>query len=109
MDYSDLGSCGSEIPTPDLDGLAKGGWKFTQFYNVGRWCPTRASLLTGLNPHQAGDHLNEYHEKGYVPVDARKDTATSCTLECAYGDFCVSRLAKAAGHDDDFKLLMRRA
>ncbi|MES2658878.1 MAG: GH92 family glycosyl hydrolase [Verrucomicrobiota bacterium] len=55
------------------------------------------------------DHLNEYHEKGYVPADARKDAATSCTLEYAYGDFCVSRLAKAAGRDDDFKLLMGRA
>ena len=28
--------------------------RFTQFYNTGRCCPTRASLLTGLYPHQAG-------------------------------------------------------
>lgn len=52
--YSDIGCFGSEIATPNLDALAAGGVSFTQFYNVGRCCPTRASLLTGLYPHQAG-------------------------------------------------------
>jgi arylsulfatase len=54
MGFADLGCYGSEIPTPNLDGLAKGGVRFTQFYNTGRCCPTRASLLTGLYSHQAG-------------------------------------------------------
>ncbi len=54
MGFSDLGCYGSEIPTPHLDALAAGGVRFTQFYNTGRCCPTRASLLTGLYPHQAG-------------------------------------------------------
>ena len=54
MGFSDLGCYGSEIPTPHLDALAKGGAKFSQFYNTGRCCPTRASLLTGLYSHQAG-------------------------------------------------------
>lgn len=54
MGYSDLGCYGSEIATPNLDSLAEGGVRFTQFYNTGRCCPTRASLLTGLYPHQAG-------------------------------------------------------
>ncbi len=54
MGYSDIGCYGSEIPTPHLDGLAAKGLRFTQFYNTGRCCPTRASLLTGLYPHQAG-------------------------------------------------------
>lgn len=55
------------------------------------------------------DHLDEYHAKGYIPADARKDAATSCTLEYAYDDFCVSRLARASGRDEDFKMLMERA
>ncbi len=60
MGFSDLGCYGSEIPTPNLDNLAKNGLKFTQFYNTGRCCPTRASLLTGLYPHQAGvGHMTE--------------------------------------------------
>ncbi|MBC8356663.1 MAG: arylsulfatase [Planctomycetes bacterium] len=54
MGFSDIGCYGSEINTPTLDSLAAGGLRFTQFYNTGRCCPTRASLLTGLYPHQAG-------------------------------------------------------
>jgi arylsulfatase A-like enzyme len=54
MGFSDLGCYGSEIHTPNLDRLAAKGLRFTQFYNAARCCPTRASLLTGLYPHQAG-------------------------------------------------------
>ena len=54
LGYSDLGCYGGEIETPNLDKLAKGGIRFTQFYNAARCCPTRASLLTGKYPHQAG-------------------------------------------------------
>jgi arylsulfatase len=54
MGYSDLGCYGGEIATPNLDALAAGGLRFTQFYNATRCCPSRASLLTGLYPHQAG-------------------------------------------------------
>jgi arylsulfatase A-like enzyme len=54
LGYSDLGCYGGEIATPNLDRLAAGGLRFTQFYNTGRCCPTRAALLTGLYPHQAG-------------------------------------------------------
>lgn len=54
MGFSDIGCYGSEIPTPNLDALAANGLRFTQFYNTARCCPTRASLLTGLYPHQAG-------------------------------------------------------
>ena len=54
MGFSDVGCYGGEIETPNLDRLARGGLRFTQFYNTARCCPTRASLLTGLYPHQAG-------------------------------------------------------
>ncbi|MCC6493016.1 MAG: arylsulfatase [Pirellulales bacterium] len=54
MGFSDIGCYGSEIPTPNIDALAAGGVRFTQFYNTARCSPTRASLLTGLYPHQAG-------------------------------------------------------
>jgi arylsulfatase len=60
MGFSDLGCYGSEIETPVLDSLAEGGLRFTQFYNTARCCPTRASLLSGLYPHQAGvGHMME--------------------------------------------------
>ena len=54
MGYSDIGAYGGEISTPHLDRLAEDGLRFRQFYNAGRCCPTRASLLTGQYPHQVG-------------------------------------------------------
>jgi arylsulfatase A-like enzyme len=54
MGFSDLGCYGSEIPTPNLDQLAGNGLRFKQFYNTPRCCPSRAALLTGLYPHEAG-------------------------------------------------------
>ncbi|MEL7121408.1 MAG: arylsulfatase [Bacteroidota bacterium] len=54
MGYSDLGYYGSGIETPNLDKLAKEGVLFSQFYNTGRCCPTRATLMTGLYNHQTG-------------------------------------------------------
>ena len=52
--YSDFGCYGGEIETPVLDKLAANGLRFSQFYNTGRCCPSRAALLTGLYQHQAG-------------------------------------------------------
>jgi len=54
LGYSDLGCFGSEIHTPNLNRLAEEGLRMTQFYNAAKCCPTRASLLTGLNQFQAG-------------------------------------------------------
>ena len=54
MGWSDIGCYGSEIKTPNLDNLASKGVRFTQFYNTGRCCPTRATLLSGVYAHQAG-------------------------------------------------------
>jgi arylsulfatase A-like enzyme len=52
--FSDIGCYGGEIRTPNIDALGAGGRRLTQFYNCARCCPSRASLLTGLYPHQAG-------------------------------------------------------
>jgi len=67
MGFSDLGCYGGEIRTPTLDRLAADGLRFTQFYNTARCCPTRAALLTGLYPHQAGvGHMvSDYGLPGY--------------------------------------------
>ncbi len=64
MGFSDIGCYGGEIETPNLDALAAHGLRFKQFYNTGRCCPTRASLMTGLHPHQAGiGHMTETPER----------------------------------------------
>ncbi|MDP7304754.1 MAG: sulfatase-like hydrolase/transferase, partial [Pirellulaceae bacterium] len=67
MGFSDIGCYGGEIPTPNLDQLAENGIRLTQFYNTGRCCPTRATLLTGLYSHQAGvGHMTgDYGVSGY--------------------------------------------
>ncbi len=52
MGFSDIGSYGGEIDTPNLDRLADQGLRFTQFYNTSKCFPSRASLLTGLYAHQ---------------------------------------------------------
>ncbi len=54
MGFSDIGAYGGEIKTPNIDLLAQGGVRFSQFYNASRCCPTRATLMTGLHPHLTG-------------------------------------------------------
>ena len=60
MGFSDIGCYGGEIETPNLDRLAANGLRFSQFYNTARCCPSRASLLTGLYPHQTGVGILTY-------------------------------------------------
>ncbi|BDD12826.1 arylsulfatase (plasmid) [Fulvitalea axinellae] len=60
MGYSDLSCYGGEIPTPNIDRLAEEGVQYTRFYNGARCCPSRASILTGVYPHQAGMGLMTY-------------------------------------------------
>jgi arylsulfatase len=52
LGYSDIGCYGSEIETPNLDDLAKGGLQYLQFYNTARCWPTRGALLTGYYAQQ---------------------------------------------------------
>ena len=54
LGYSDLGCYGGEIATPNLDRSGRSGVRLSQFYNTARCSPSRASLLTGLHPHQTG-------------------------------------------------------
>ena len=68
MGYSDIGCYGGEIETPNLDRLAADGLRFSQFYNTARCSPSRASLLTGLHPHQTGIGILTYDSgpEGYA-------------------------------------------
>lgn len=54
MGYADLGCYGSEIRTPNIDRLAARGLRYTNFHTTAICSPTRASLLTGRNPHAVG-------------------------------------------------------
>ena len=75
MGFADLGVMGSEIKTPNLEQMAHDGVLLTQMYNCARCCPTRASLLTGLYPHNAGvghmgAHLGTAAYQGHLRDDA---------------------------------------
>jgi arylsulfatase len=79
MGWSDISSYGGEIPTPEIDKLAENGVRFTQFYNTSRCSTTRASLLTGHYPHQAGmGYLDGFVIEGSKGFQGRiADTSTT--------------------------------
>ncbi len=86
MGFADLGIMGSEIKTPNIDKLAQEGLLLSSMYNCARCCPTRAALLTGLYPHNAGighmgANLGTPSYQGYL----RNDAATIAELMRANG------------------------
>ena len=91
LGFSDPGCFGGEINTPNLDSLAAGGVRLTQFYNTGRCCPSRAALLTGQYPHRVGlGHMttNDLGRPGYrgvVSPDAQ--TIAQALLPAGYRSF----------------------
>ncbi len=92
MGYSDIRPYGGEIDTPNLDTLAKSGLRFTQFYNSARCCPTRATLVTGLHPHEAGI--------GLMTGENAKPTNRPPAYQGNLNESCVTiaQVAKAAGY-----------
>lgn len=106
MGFSDLGCYGGEIATPNLDTLAAGGVRFTQFYNCARCCPTRASLLTGLYPHQAGiGHMMEDDGKDHAGYRGNLNRSSRTIAEmlkpAAYRTYAVGKwhVTRHAGKD----------
>jgi arylsulfatase A-like enzyme len=105
MGYSDLGCYGGEISTPNLDKLAENGLRFTQFYNAARCCPSRASLLTGLYPHQAGigDMTNDMGLPGYRgDLNQQSVTIAEALKEKGYYSF-ISGKWHVTKHVDSWK------
>ncbi len=91
MGYSDIGCYGGEVLTPNLNKLASNGIRFTQFYNTARCCPTRASLMTGLYPHQAGMGwmtVRDLGVKGYHgDLNNRCVTIAEVLKQAGYGTY----------------------
>ena len=88
--YSDMGCYGSEINTPNIDALAQGGVRFTQFYNTARCCPTRAALMTGLYSHQAGI--------GHMTDDHSEKVGSAYTGELSKNAVTIAEALKTAGY-----------
>jgi len=67
MGWASPGCYGGMVETPHLDHLANQGVRFNQFYNAARCCPTRASLMTGLHPHETGIGHMTFKRTGKSP------------------------------------------
>jgi arylsulfatase len=94
MGYSDIGCYGSEIPTPNLDALAKSGLRFTQFYNTARCSTTRAALLTGLLQHQTGMGVLGEDPNEKAPADAAAGYTRFLNQNCV----TIAEVLKSAGY-----------
>lgn len=90
MGFSDIGCYGSEIQTPTLDRLASEGLRFSQFYNTARCCPTRASLMTGLHPHQAG--------MGHMTGPSRRNRPEPWRGELSHKAVTIAEVMHEAGY-----------
>ena len=65
LGYSDIGPFGGEIRTPNLDRLADDGVVLTNYHTTPLCSPSRAALLTGVNPHRAGFAFPANADPGY--------------------------------------------
>lgn len=54
LGFSDLGSYGSEVATPNIDSLARAGIRFSNYHTASSCAPTRAMLMSGVDSHRAG-------------------------------------------------------
>ena len=112
LGFSDIGCYGGELLTPNLDALGMGGLRFTNFINAARCCPSRACILTGLYPHQAGvgGMMNDRGVPGY-----RGDLGRDCVTlgevlrDAGYGTYAtgkwhVTRFIEADGPKHNWPL-----
>jgi arylsulfatase len=95
LGFSDLGCYGSEIPTPNLDRLAGDGLQFTNFHVTPMCSPTRAALLTGVNPHRAGAGHVANSDPGFpgYAAELADDVATAAEVfrDAGYSTFAIGK------------------
>jgi len=122
MGSADMGAFGSEIPTPNLDALAKDGMRFTNFYTHATCSPTRSILLTGVDNHLNGlGSMTEWtapNQRG-VPgyegtLNQRFATLPQLLQDAGYHTYMVGKrhlgkqpdlIPRARGFERDFALL----
>ncbi|GAA1337274.1 arylsulfatase [Saccharothrix algeriensis] len=106
LGYADIGPYGGEVATPHLDALAAGGLRLTNYHTTPLCSPSRAALLTGLNPHRAGFAVPANSDPGYpaysfhLPDDA--PSLAESLRAAGYATFAVGKwhlTRDAASHD----------
>lgn len=102
MGFSDIGCYGGEIDTPNLDWLGRRGVRLTHFYNTARCSPSRASLLTGLHPHQVGIGILNFDDSpdGYPGnLSERCVTIAECLRAAGYATYMSGKWHLASDMD----------
>ena len=95
--FSDLGSFGSEIITPNIDELAENGLKYNNFHTAPVCSPTRASLLTGRNSHAVGMgnvanyDLGEDYPSSRATISEEAGFVTEVLGENGYTNFGIGK------------------
>ena len=97
--FTDVGSFGSEIATPNLDSLAQQGMRFSNFHVSAECSPTRAMLMTGVDSHRTGVGamresvpLEHYGRPGYLTVlNQNVVTISSLLQESGYRTYAVGK------------------
>ena len=97
--FSDVGSFGSEIATPNLDALARSGMRFSNFHVAAECSPTRAMLMTGVDSHRTGVGAmresvprSHYGKPGYLTVLKQNVVTVSSLLqEGGYRTYAVGK------------------
>ena len=84
--FSDLGCYGSEIATPAMDKLAAEGIRYNNFHVTAMCSPTRASLLTGRNPHSVGVGIIAEWANGMPGYDGRIHASAGTLAEVLRGE-----------------------
>lgn len=108
MGYSDLGCFGGEVESPNLDALASSGMRFTQFYNSGRSCPSRAQLMTGRYAQTVGITgmgLSLTHDCVTIP-EALRDAGYHTGMS---GKWHLSLTQGIGNNDDQMKWLSHQS
>jgi arylsulfatase len=96
LGFSDFGCFGAEIATPNIDALAAGGLRFSQYTTVPMCTPARAALLTGKNPHAVGCGWLTFNLPGYPGYQAGEISRDAPTLAellrtQGYSTYCVGK------------------
>ena len=122
MGYSDMGMFGSEIKTPNMDGLASNGVRFTNFYTHASCSPSRSMMLSGVDTHLNGlGNMNEWTapnqegKDGYEgDLNNRVVTIPQLLKEVGYHTYMVGKwhlgkspdkIPAARGFERDFSML----